>query len=573
MFKRNMRALKNNNLYLWKKMNEIDIESVKKAVEAHLQPGNAIVITYNNVPLDDINNPYERTKQLWHQMIKSQLVKNDIVFIFGLGLGYIIKRAYIETPSRIVLYEPHVEVLRFAIEYTDLERELSDPRVLVTDTFEQCSEFVRKKYLSNDKIEVFFNDQYGTFANDELGKFTSNILAACKNKLADIETGYRYRDAWVENIIKNTFSKSNYYSINFLKNKFEGKTALIIGAGPSLKKDIEKIKVNRNKFVIIAVNKIYEYLVENGIQPDFTVFIDAEATSFNFKNVIPEHLDTNIIMTLKTDSFCSRIDAKNTFLIFNNDETIFSYLHSKMPDMIKLTDFSGTTTGVAYFVAKILGFEKIIFAGLDLAFKSNDEFYANNEKLDIKNGDVIINQANIKKAVYLEGINGEKLLSREDYAIYANELSEIFSCDKTSKIYNLTDFGVKIKGMIYDDLDNILDDKDKSSIDKILEELSNKRLSKKQVIFNETLNKEVLDLIQQCRDLKETFLTAKKPSSEIIKKITLAPLLYILVEKDILNLLNRTKEVINMFEFTLEFKSLCDKAVESIEKIEKFSKQ
>ena len=101
MFKRNMRALKNNNLYLWKKMNEIDIESVKKSVEAHLQPGNAIVITYNNVPLDDINNPYERTKQLWHQMIKSQLVKNDIVFIFGFILFNILHGSGFNSPRMV----------------------------------------------------------------------------------------------------------------------------------------------------------------------------------------------------------------------------------------------------------------------------------------------------------------------------------------------------------------------------------------------------------------------------------------------------------------------------------------
>ena len=46
------------------------------------------------------------------------------------------------------------------------------------------------------------------------------------------------------------------YLLSDLENKYSGKTALILGAGPSLNDNIDKIKAKRESFVIFAVNKV-----------------------------------------------------------------------------------------------------------------------------------------------------------------------------------------------------------------------------------------------------------------------------------------------------------------------------
>ena len=55
------------------------------------------------------------------------------------------------------------------------------------------------------------------------------------------------------------------YLLSELEHKFEGKTALIAAAGPSLDDNITKIQANRNNFVVFAVNKVVKYLIHNGI--------------------------------------------------------------------------------------------------------------------------------------------------------------------------------------------------------------------------------------------------------------------------------------------------------------------
>ena len=567
MYKKNISALSKTNPELVQKLNEIDLETIKPHFTAYSLKNGEIVLAYNSIPLDDIYAPIENSKKIWNETVKSPLSKNDFVFVFGLGLGYLFKRAFVETNARIIMYEPNIEILRYVLEYTDLSDALEQERVLFTNSSDECSRVLRAKYITNDKLEVVYNNQYLQAYHEELKRFTQCILDACQNKLADIETGFRYRTAWVENIAKNIFAKDNYYALNFLKNKFEGKTALIAAAGPSLNKDIELIKANRNKFVIIAVNKIYEYLVNSGIIPDFTVFADAEALLLTFPNGVPEFFDTNIIMSLRTDKFCTTFNTLNNFLIFNDDQNISSLLHQKAPELVELTDFSGTTSGIAFYAAKILGFKKIIFSGLDLAFK-DEEYWATQEKPDISDDTVVISEHNRKKITEITSFKGTKIKSREDYAIYIKELSEIFRAEKEIELFNLTDFGAKIDGMKYEQLENILPTLSEFEFDRTLSQFLDKEIREKQTKLNHIMKEMLLELINQALELKDKVAAAQKPNSEILRLIAQNALLYTLLEKDILYLLGLSKQVVNMSEFTEEFRKLCNKTVEKIEFIE-----
>ena len=59
-----------------------------------------------------------------------------------------------------------------------------------------------------------------------------------------------------------------------------------------MNENIEKIKANRDKFVIFAVNKVLRVLEANGIVPDFTVCLDAakiDATLTGLDDFLPRH--------------------------------------------------------------------------------------------------------------------------------------------------------------------------------------------------------------------------------------------------------------------------------------------
>lgn len=67
--------------------------------------------------------------------------------------------------------------------------------------------------------------------------------------------------------------------------------AIIVGGGPSLKKDIEEIKERqRHGQVIFSTNNTYNYLVENGIIPDAHVMIDAREENKEFIRPISDSI-------------------------------------------------------------------------------------------------------------------------------------------------------------------------------------------------------------------------------------------------------------------------------------------
>ena len=76
-----------------------------------------------------------------------------------------------------------------------------------------------------------------------------------------------------------------------------GKKAIVVGAGPSAKKNVDRIKLAQEKgYKIIAVDKIYNWLKEHGVKPDYAITYDAnERVVDYFKD---EHLDCyeNIIV-------------------------------------------------------------------------------------------------------------------------------------------------------------------------------------------------------------------------------------------------------------------------------------
>ena len=154
-----------------------------------------------------------------------------------------------------------------------------------------------------------------------------------------------------------------YFSIQDYKWKFTGKNALILGAGPSLADNIEKIKSMRDKFVVFAVNKTLKYLEENSIVPDFAVFADAKNIE-RWYNLSDEYTaKLNIITDWKSENFISKLKSKSLTIYFSDNEL---FLNKYARDLdIQLFSAEPTTTLISLMCANYMDFEKIYFCGFN----------------------------------------------------------------------------------------------------------------------------------------------------------------------------------------------------------------
>lgn len=507
MFKKNIDALKIHNPKLAEKLEKIDINSVT-GIDVYQAESKDLIIAYNNTPLHSPIDPIREAKTIWNRTIKSELNKNDIQMVFGLGLGYLFKRAYINAESKIFVIEPNIQVLRFVAEHVDFSQEFADNRVFITDNLNDLYEKLYKTYLSGDRIEILFLNHFAQVHKDILQDITIKTYEIIESRKNDANTIFNLCPHWTENFIRNSAHFPETRLINQFEEKFSGKTALIISAGPGLKDDIEIIKANQDKFVIIAVGKILGILEQEGIIPDFTVFADAQ-NCYNYIDETHGILEkTNMIILAKGDFYVCGKKTKSKILYVNQSDKLSKLFENPLIKEQNLYKSGSSVSIIAYYTAKALGFSQIIFSGLDLAFVNN-EIYADGQKFETTPEGQLLNIN--KKIIYVKDKNGNEIPTRDDYAWFIRQFKEIFTEElNLARIINTSTKGAYIEGMEYKTLSEVLKDvsEDKPNVDKIIADTFAETQKDWEVILSDVYSK----MNETNKDMQEIY----KASNEII---------------------------------------------------------
>lgn len=445
MYNKNLEFLSNEELK--RRLSKITLDESKRKMSYCMTPSNDYLLMKDDIPLDDVNNPREAVRQMLKTNIKNPMEKNDIIVTFGIGLGYLLDEVFNSYPSRIYIYEPDIKILHFVLNNVDISEHLASGRVYITDKLDELLKKISETYISKDKVEIVYLKNYAIVKNQELLELTQKVYEVCKTKMIDVNTITKFSRIWLMNILKNitTINSSQVYNITDLDNKFIGQTALIIAAGPSLSENIERIKANRDKFVIFAVNKVLRELEAHGITPDFAVCLDSIGTNNTLTGIETFCKNINCVLGINSDKDLFNVGFKKYFVAFPDNDTITKKLASYNKN-IKLIEYGGSATTMALVVARSLGFSKIIFSGLDLAFK-DDVMYSTGETINKTANNQIITANITKNIVKVKSVNGNLVNTRDDYAAFINHFETLIKSMDMKEVYNTTSFGAEIAGM------------------------------------------------------------------------------------------------------------------------------
>lgn len=472
MFQKNLEAIREKNPNLAEKLEKIDLEEIKDEIVVAEAETKDLIIGYEGVALHSMVDPLREAKALWNRTIRTEPAKNDVQIIFGLGLGYLFKRAYVSAVSRIYIVEPFINVLRFVLEHVDLSAELSDKRVYITDNTKDVISRLRAQYLQGDKAEFLFLPAYASLAKSQLEELTEKTLKVLEEKTSDVNTIFQLAPGWTLNFTANLPCFAKARPLGFFRDLFADKAAILVSPGPSLVENIQKIKENRDKFVIISAGKAIKALSANGIIPDFVTFADAQGTWFQTEGFEDTLRQTHIIMTSKTDNAIARLDAKSKIIYLSDTDNFESLFNRHSPQNPGNFDSAGSVAIINYFVARALGFTKIAFVGLDLAFPGN-KLYATGEPLKTDpNGYIEMDGGvSIRKIRYVKDKNGNEIPTRDDYLVFIRHFEDIIEEDTLlSEVVNTSSNGAYIKGMKYAEFDEFVAglDKQEFNIDETL---------------------------------------------------------------------------------------------------------
>lgn len=444
MFNKNLESI--DNISLKRRLSRISPLESRIGISYCITPTNDYVLLKDELPTDDLQNPREAVKSFLEKTIKDDLNANDIIIAFGIGLGYLLDATFNKYPAKIFLYEPDINLLHFVLNNVDISEHLSSGRVFITNDIDELIQKLSSTYLTKDKVEIAYLQNYAVVKNKEFLMLTQRVFEACKSKMIDINTITRFSKFWLKNTIDNIayINDNNAYLLSDLAGKFEGQTALVAGAGPSLKDNIDNIKENRDKFVVFAVNKSVKYLISNGISPDFIVCLDALNMEKTLGGLEPYLNKTNVIADIRVDKCVMNKGFHKIFINFSETDFFIKKI-AKYNNFMRFQESGGSASTFALVSAIKMGFSKVVLAGVDLAFKEN-VIYTDGEVMQrISQEEIVVDNVN-KNLIQVKSVTGELVYTREDYAEFVHHFEELIKDLNYYEIYNISSFGAQIEG-------------------------------------------------------------------------------------------------------------------------------
>lgn len=150
-----------------------------------------------------------------------------------------------------------------------------------------------------------------------------------------------------------------------LKAAFEGKTAVLLGGGPSLDDILDWVVGHQQELVVLAVSRIARRLQEAGVTPHLVFSIDPNDLSFDISKEFLT-LDPRILLVHANHAYSP---------LLAQWRGRSAYLSGRFPwesklDKDNIGTAGPTVTNTAFKVACEMGFRQIIFGGIDLCHSS-----------------------------------------------------------------------------------------------------------------------------------------------------------------------------------------------------------
>ena len=363
VLEKNLQAISRYDKNLADKILMFDFEKANiGAVETELKEFNVV---FNGIPLHSQQGAVLEAQSI---VAKIENKENSLRIIYGLGLGYLLDEACEKlTNSKIILYEPNIEILKFVFSIAQIDA-IYKNNVFVCSNKEQLANLAKRLVKVKTNTTISFLSSYKQMFEDDI----KNVLNVVQNIQGEIIANKNTLDNKAPRALFNTFCNLDRTLLNpnleDLKDVYKGKTALCLSAGQTLRENIEIIKENQDKFVIFAVNPTLKLLAQNGIKPDFILNIETNDTSPQFSEVNTK--ESYFILEPFSNEKVARFQTKKTFNYISDQ-----FANLWVADCVKakcILKSSGTVSFSALMSAYLMGFDKIILCGQDLAYKDGN---------------------------------------------------------------------------------------------------------------------------------------------------------------------------------------------------------
>ncbi len=185
---------------------------------------------------------------------------------------------------------------------------------------------------------------------------------------------------WAMNGMKNLPHLANNPMFHDLGDAFRGKPVIIVGAGPSLAKNIDQLKAAQEKCIILCANRALRSLQRAGIWPDIAINIETQDVKCQFDDIDLSRIPAMMFSSASHPSLFE-LDARRIFS-YPGRVGCEGWMFNEQDNIPEVTGSSVSCAATS--VALHLGFDPIILIGQDLSFDGGHYYHANGADGDAK---------------------------------------------------------------------------------------------------------------------------------------------------------------------------------------------
>lgn len=363
-FEQNINSLKEYDFGLYKLLNNENLiegknsllsDKLTLSLAINGQPTAQTFVNGQSFYLHSSVNP-EREASL----LADSLKQAEDYMVFGMELGYhVLELLNRHQSARVHVFESNIYLLHMAFTYIDWTTYIANGRMRV---------------VYNDDLKQLVSELSGRFAEMKNAELLVHYPAI--KMIEDAQTRQLLEDFFVTTssmreqggLLDSNFeviSKLNLPECGELKDIFKDKAVVIVGAGPSVDSQLDRLRKYRDKITVFATGHITRRLVNEGIIPDAVIITDPQPLMY--KQIDGVNLK-GIPMILLSTASSSVIDYYNGS-IYVAYQSGYELAEIKAKEIgATLFETGGSVTTTALDIALRFGASKIIFVGVDLAY-------------------------------------------------------------------------------------------------------------------------------------------------------------------------------------------------------------
>lgn len=299
-----------------------------------------------------------------------QIGESFCYIVAGFGLGHHLKaiQARLKGDAFLIVAEPNLQVLKKAFGTVDLADLFDRDRCVILTSTDKGE--IQPRLEPHNNL-MMIGSQFVTHPASE--RLAPEFHAALRRLIADHMTYCRMCMVTLvansrttnQNVANNLPAYLSTPPIDILHNRFAGYPAIVVSAGPSLRKNIDQLAALKGRAIIIAVQTTFRMLRERGIEPDFVTSLDYHELSRKFFEGIDDFGRTHLVAEPKAN--WSVVDAYKGRVSLLGNEFAVHVLGENLARRGCLKA-GATVAHLAFYLGVYLGCDPVVLVGQDLGY-------------------------------------------------------------------------------------------------------------------------------------------------------------------------------------------------------------